>query len=200
MKYKQNDYELIYMVRENDDNCRDRLYEKYLPVIKNIANEFYQKFSTFGYDYDDFVQEAMIAFQKSIINFDEAKDTLFYTFTVICIRRSLLTFCRNISNTRKNISNKNYLSIDEYENILLDVNSDIDSICDAHEIFEISRKIIMNLSFENGCIFELRLNGFSYREIGTLLDMPVSSVEFRNRTAKRKFERLVKKYYLEKTV
>lgn len=200
MKYKQNDYELIYMVRENDDSCRDILYEKYLPVIKSIANEFYQKFGTFGYDYDDFLQETMIAFQKSIINFNETKNTLFYTFSVICMRRSLLTFCRNISNTRKNVSNINYLSIDEYENIILDTSSDMDSISDVHEIYEISRKIIMELSFENGCIFELRFNGFSYREIGILLDIPASSVEFKNRTAKKKFERMIKNYYLEKAV
>ena len=43
MKYKQyNDYELIYMVRENDDSSRDILYQKYIPIIHHLANNFYQ--------------------------------------------------------------------------------------------------------------------------------------------------------------
>ena len=46
MNYKQNDYELIYMVRENDEVSQDLLYEKYLPIIKNLASEFYQKYNS----------------------------------------------------------------------------------------------------------------------------------------------------------
>ena len=197
---KYNDYELIYMVRENEDCCRDILYDKYFPIIKSIANEFYQKYNSFGYDYDDFVQEGLIAFQKSIVNYEESKDALFYTFAIVCIRRSLLTFCRNISNLTRNMSNKNFISIDEYDSIYLDVKSDINSITCAREISDMLKKVIVDLPFENSCIFELKFNGFTYREIGILLDIPSSSVEFKNRAAKKKVARLIKKYYLEKTV
>ena len=183
MNYKQNDYELIYMVRENDEVSQDLLYEKYLPIIKNLASEFYQKYNSYGYDFDDFFQEALIAFQKSIINFNEEKETLFYTFTVLCIRRALLSFCRNISNKTKNVSNNNYVSIEEYDNIFLDQKADIE--------------LIISLPFENSCIFELRLNGFSYREISILLDIPTSTVEFKNRSAKRKLEQLLNVFYKE---
>lgn len=200
MKYKQNDYELIYMVRENDDCCRDILYDKYLPIIKKIANEFYQRYSSFGYDYDDFIQEGMIAFQRAIVSYKESKNTLFYTFATVCIRRSLLTFCRNISNFNRNISNKNYVSIDDYDSVFLDVRADINSITCAGELSDMLKKVIIDLPFENSCIFELKFNGFTYREIGLLLDIPSSSVEFKNRSAKRKIERLIKKYYSERTV
>lgn len=200
MNYKRNDYELIYMVRENDENSRDILFEKYLPIIKSLASEYYQKYDSYGYDYEDFVQEALVAFQKSLVSFDEAKDTLFYTFTVVCIRRSLLSFCRNITNSKKNISNNNLLSVDEYENVIEDVDSNISSITDILEVNKMVKEMIFDMSFENSCIFELRYNGFSYREIGILLDLPVSSVEFKNRAAKRKYENLIKKYFIEKTV
>ncbi len=195
MNYKQNDYELIYMVRENDDLSRDLLYEKYIPIIKSLANEFYQKYNSYGYDFDDFVQEAMIGFQKAINSFNEDKETLFYSFVVLCIRRSLLSFCRNISNSRKNISNNNYVSVEEYENILLDNNANIEKINDMKEIDSILKKILLDLPFENSCIFELRINGFSYREISILLDIPASSVEFKNRIAKKKCESLISKFY-----
>ena len=197
MNYKQNDYELIYMVRENDEVSQDLLYEKYLPIIKNLASEFYQKYNSYGYDFDDFFQEALIAFQKSIINFNEEKETLFYTFTVLCIRRALLSFCRNISNKTKNVSNNNYVSIEEYDNIFLDQKADIEMISNYYEIEKILKELIISLPFENSCIFELRLNGFSYREISILLDIPTSTVEFKNRSAKRKLEQLLNVFYKE---
>ena len=197
MNYKQNDYELIYMVRENDEVSQDLLYEKYLPIIKNLASEFYQKYNSYGYDFDDFFQEALIAFQKSIINFNEEKETLFYTFTVLCIRRALLSFCRNISNKTKNVSNNNYVSIEEYDNIFLDQKADIEMISNDYEIEKILKELIISLPFENSCIFELRFNGFSYREISILLDIPTSTVEFKNRSAKRKLEQLLNVFYKE---
>ena len=147
MNYKQNDYELIYMVRENDEVSQDLLYEKYLPIIKNLASEFYQKYNSYGYDFDDFFQEALIAFQKSIINFNEEKETLFYTFTVLCIRRALLSFCRNISNKTKNVSNNNYVSIEEYDNIFLDQKADIEMISNDYEIEKILKELIISLPF-----------------------------------------------------
>lgn len=199
MNYRQNDYELIYMVRENDNRAQDLLYEKYLPIIKNIANEFYQKYSNFGYDYDDFVQEGLIAFQKSIISYNENKNTLFYTFTTLCIRRTLMTFCRNITRIKNSFNNNNYVPIEEYEEIILDKNSDIELITNEKDISEISKNVILDLAFDVGCIFELRLNGFIYREIGIILDLPVSTIEYKVRIAKKKFAQAVQKY-LEKTV
>ena len=144
-----------------------------------------------------FFQEALIAFQKSIINFNEEKETLFYTFTVLCIRRALLSFCRNISNKTKNVSNNNYVSIEEYDNIFLDQKADIEMISNDYEIEKILKELIISLPFENSCIFELRLNGFSYREISILLDLPTSTVEFKNRSAKRKLEQLLNVFYKE---
>lgn len=199
MNYKQiNDYELIYMVRENDDGSKDLLYEKYLPIIKNIANEYYQKFNSYGYDYEDFVQEAMIAFQKSIISYDEKKNILFYTFTIICIRRNLLTFCRNITSKRKNTSNNNFLPIEDY--CVVDSKANINSLISDLELEELIHQLIISLPFENSCIFELKVNGFTYREIGLLIDLPSSTVEFKNRLSKRRLKKLLEKYYSEKTV
>lgn len=202
MNYRLNDYELLYMVRENDDSSQNLLYEKYLPVIKALAKDFYGKYNAYGYDYDDFVQEGLIAFQRAISNYSEAKNVLFYTFAVLCIKRRMLTFCRNISRGRNNFFTSNLISIEECDNVCLDLKSDIDSISSEIEIGEIVEKILWELPFSSSCIFELRFNGFTYREIGVLLEEAISTVEFRSRSAKKYFERALKDYWLtlEKTV
>ncbi len=193
MNYKQyNDYELIYMVRENDEDSKSIIFEKYYPVIRNIANEYYQKFSYYGHDYEDFVQEGIIAFYKALSTYDEAKDSLFYTFVVLCIRRCLSTFCRNISSINRNLSTNRLVDIDECN--VIDYKNDIDFLLQDRELENIMKNIIYESSLEAGAIMELKWNGFSYREISDLLDIPSSSVEFKSRKARNLLRQIFKKY------
>ena len=71
MNYKNyNDYELIYMVRENDVPF-DLLFEKYMPILRKLSSVYYMRYSSYGYDYEDFLQEACIAFQRAINKYDD---------------------------------------------------------------------------------------------------------------------------------
>ena len=185
MDYKKyNDFELIYNVRENDDDSYDKLFNKYLPIMKNIAYMFYNNYRYYGYDLEDFQQEAYIAFCNAINCFDEKKDTLFYTFVVLCINRSLITFSRKISCDKKNINLNNVLNIDDINFI---GNSNIEEFCSYDELISLCKNIICNLEFEDSCIFELRCNGFLYREISELLDIPLKRVQFKGRKFKNLF-------------
>ena len=98
MDYKKyNDYELISMVCENDEDSYYSLFSKYEPIIKSIAQEFYRKYNCYGADYEDFIQEGYLGFQDAISNYDSNKGALFYTFANLCIRRHLLSFVKKIS-------------------------------------------------------------------------------------------------------
>ena len=195
MNYKNyNDYELIYMVRDNNDNFANILYEKYMPILKKISYEYYQKFDSYGYDYDDFLQEAFVAFQKSLISFDENKNNLFYSFVILCVRRSLMSFCRNISSKKNNLSNKYFLDIEDV--FVVDDKSNVLDMIHQKEIYQIFRDIIFDFSLEVSSILELKINGFSYREIGSLLDIPSSSVEFKSRKARKRLQQKFSEYRL----
>ena len=42
MKYKNvNDYEVIYMIRENDEDAERLMYEKYRPLLYKYVNKYY---------------------------------------------------------------------------------------------------------------------------------------------------------------
>ena len=56
-------------------------------------------------------------------------------------------------------------------------------------------KVIYELPFSLGTILELKLNGFTYQEIGTLLELPTSTVEFRSQKKKKSLQSIYKKYY-----
>ena len=185
MNYKSyNDYELIYMVRENDDDSRNILYEKYSPILKNIASEFYYKYSVYGYEFDDFLQEAYIAFEKAIIKFDEINGAAFYTFCLLCVRRALISFCRDISNDKRNISSEKLVELDNLS--VTDIKSNVIDYIDYLYLEKRIKDLMYSLPFEISCIMELRLNGFSFFEISSLLDVSISTIEFRNRKIKGK--------------
>ena len=194
MDYKNiNDYELIYMVKENDDDSLECLFNKYTPIIKSISNEYYQKYNSYGYDYDDFLQEANIAFYNAYLAFRESMDVLFYTFVTVCIRRRLLTFCRNITNNSKNISFNQTVDVERYD--IVDDKADMDLFMRETEIEQLLHDYILNLPLNYSSVFELRLNGFGYKEISCLLDIPSSTVEYRFRHIKNNLSVKLKTFF-----
>jgi len=196
MDYKiYNDYELVYMVKEKDDGSQSVLYNKYFPIIKKLASDAYRRYGCYGHDYDDFLQEAYIGFQNAIIRFDEGKNILFYTFAVMCIKRHLLSFCRNISNDTKNIADFNFEELNDA--LLDDPKSNIEKSTITTDAYRLIKDLIFSLPLEQGCILELKINGFTYVEIGELLNMPSSTIEYKNRKSKKMLLEILKKYMID---
>ena len=195
MNYKSlNDYELIYMVRESDDSSRNILYEKYMPIISSVSSDYYLKYKDFGCDYDDFLQEAMIGFQKALVSYDENRDNLFYTFVIVCIHRRLLSFCRAFMN-KKNKSNILNVSIDDIS--CIDERENLDSILTEREMEKELKTVIFDLAWEEGLIFELRMNGFHYVEIGELLDISPRRVGAISRQIRNIVKGKINQYYFK---
>jgi len=173
MKY--NDYELLYMVRENDEFSSRILLEKYYPIIKNISVEYYNKYKNFGYDLDDFIQEALIAFYRAVDTYDDNRDVLFYTYLCVCIHRKFNSFCRKFCSSSKMISNNYLASLDDVQ--VADENYNLDRMIDFNELCKRLRQILLNLSFEESCIYELKMNNFKHKEIASLLDIDIRNVQ-----------------------
>lgn len=176
MDYRDiNDYEIIYMVKENDDRAREIVFKKYLPIINKIAGKYIAYAKNFGVEFDDLVQEGYIALNNAIDKYDQNATSLFYSYASLCIGRSIQTYCRNISNNKNKILN---FSVRE-ESIL---NIKDDSLNPEDIVFGIllEEKFIYfkNLfDLTQSCIFELRYNGFSYKEISKLLDISLNVID-----------------------
>ena len=172
MEYKTNDNELIYMIRENDEAYFKTLAYKYKPIIYSIIKDYYSSFIKLGLDLDDLIQECNIALYSACKSFNTLRNVKFYTYASICIRNHMKVCYRNMS-TKKYMLLNNALSIDDvdYNENFYDFNVDE---------FENDFVKLKNL-FDDKCssVFELRYNGFSYKEISTLLDIPISTVDGR---------------------
>ena len=178
MNYKNyNDYELISMVRENDEFSYYSLFEKYKPIVKNISKEFYDRYSDYGYDYDDFIQEGYVGFQNALNKYDSSKGVLFYTFVELCIRRRLLSFTKNITLPKRNISNKYFVSLDDLD--VRDNSVSLNDELDYEDTMNIIKDVLYSLYLKYTAPFELKMNNFSLKEISTLLEVSINSVSYR---------------------
>lgn len=178
MNYKNyNDYELISMVRENDEFSYYSLFEKYKPIVKNISKEFYDRYSDYGYDYDDFIQEGYVGFQNAINKYDSSKGALFYTFVELCIRRRLLSFTKNITLPKRNISNKYFVSLDDLD--VGDNSVSLNDELDYEDTMNTIKDVLYSLDLKYTAPFELKMNNFSLKEISILLEVSINSVSYR---------------------
>ena len=178
MNYKNyNDYELISMVRENDEFSYYSLFEKYKPIVKNISKEFYDRYSDYGYDYDDFIQEGYVGFQNALNKYDSSKGALFYTFVELCIRRRLLSFTKNITLPKRNISNKYFVSLDDLD--VRDNSVSLNDELDYEDTLNTIKYVIYSLDLKYTAPFELKMNNFSLKEISILLEVSINSVSYR---------------------
>ncbi len=183
-KYKDNDYELLYLISENNEDAKELFYTKYRPIIEMKARKFTKYVESKGYDYNDLVQEGMIGLSKAIKDYSEQKDVQFTTFANVCIERQMFSFMRNISAGRHKILNDS-LSFDTTTNSygkplinLLDdknVNPETTFI-ESEEEEDLHNDIVSILKEKEIEIFELRTKGFSYKEIASLLNITEKSV------------------------
>lgn len=178
MDYKKvNDYEVMYLIRENDEEAKGLLYKKYGSVIKKTALKYLDFASKHGVEFDDLVQEGYIAFFQAVETYDENGGALFFSYVSLCVNRHLITYCRNLCSKKhfilnNSISDDSIVEIkDEFsnpENIFLDRLAE-DKFIYYKNYFDVKYSSVL----------ELRYNGFSYKEISKLLDIPISTVDGR---------------------
>ena len=174
--YKEyNDYEILYMIGENDDDTYELLFKKYYPLILKYAKRYQNAFKKFGYEMDDILQIGYISLYKAVRKYKYYSENMFYTFLM-----KLLTNDYNIEyNKCNNLKNKclnDYLSFDKEipgtDLFLSDVVGKYD-----YDYIEEKAKYKMYLDFKNSlpfdtsCNLELKLFGYKDFEIEELLDI-----------------------------
>ncbi len=175
---KLNDYELINMVPESEE-VTDILFKKYKPLIAIIAKQQYDENINGGLDLNDIIQEGMIGFSTAISTYSEKKDTMFYTYARKCIETKIISALITATRQKHRILNSS-LSMDAMNDIELkrgiikyteDYKSNPESIAiDKEKTKNLISKLEKELTEFEKQVFNLKKEGFSYKEIATLLD------------------------------
>lgn len=194
MDYNHNDYELMYLVSEDNEKALEVIIEKYQPVVKKIAYHYLLSCNDIKLEYEDLVQEGEIGLIKAIKAYNSNNKNLFYTFALLCIKRSILSYI-NKSFTNKNLSLIKAISVDNnsYLDSLIEYNEPLDYVEDNDYYREIVAFKCL-LDFKDSLIFELRYNSFTYLEISNLLDISEKEVDNRMLKIRNKLKKYLYSY------
>lgn len=145
----------------------DLLVEKFYPMVVRIASQFYAPWAEF----DDIVQNGLIGLIKAILYFETGKSS-FSTFAWRSIESEIKTFI-TYQNRKKNKMLSESTSIDSIFDDVEDEQIDY-FVADSRENTNVLRQTILSIVHEEVLqalkgeeveIFQLWLDGYSYKEI-----------------------------------
>ena len=100
-----NDYELISLAREGNEEAINLIYQKYKPIIVSKSTDAIVTASHHGIEISDIMQEGFIGLDEAINGFSEKDNASFYTFAVLCINRQIINYLRKTTRGRDRILN-----------------------------------------------------------------------------------------------
>lgn len=200
MNYRDyNDYELLSYISEKNEEASEVLFEKYRPLILATANRMLGYCKNTGLELNDLIQEGMLGLNLAMNSFDEEKDTSFYTYAKMCIERKIisqvvasrrlkhkaLNDSLSLENTDENNTDYVYdksLTDNSYnpEEILFNGENEKDLVKEVSDILT---------DFE-AQVFELKINGFDYKEIAEILDKDIKAIDNALQRIKVKIKKL----------
>ena len=87
--------ELILLARQGNNSAFDKLCEKYDNLISSMSRKYSAMCDNEFGIYDDFLQEAKIAFYNAIVKYDAEKGKVtFGAFAKVCVRNRLISCVR----------------------------------------------------------------------------------------------------------
>lgn len=196
MNYKEfNDYEVLDQVYSCNEDANEVLLYKYRPLIVNIAKKLIP-YCQGGVDLSDLIQEGMLGLNEAINSFREDKEANFGTYARICIRRKIVSLVKS-TRTQKNMILNDSISIEDEDGNLFDRflvdNSFEPSIMveDYDSQQRLIKKLNEKLTDYESQVFELKKDGFDYKEIADILEKEPKAIDNTIQRIKAKLKSII---------
>lgn len=198
MRYKGvNDYELLYLVGENNEEVYNSIYAKYKPLIHKMAKTLCENYKSALVEYDDLFQEGMYGLNNAIKSFNGKSGSLFYTLAKLCISREMNGYVAKMLRG-KNIILSSAVSFDTpitngfvVEDTLYSHDDSVELQFESIEMEKYILDLKYELKDEYMPVYELKLNGFSNAAIANLLDLRYKDVDNYLRSIKKTLRRKI---------
>lgn len=168
-----NDYELVYLAKENNEYALDELYKKYYKIMYAKAKKYSKNI-----DFEDLLNEARVAFYRAIDTYQDSNT--FSTYLNICLESSLTNYYKK-NNRRKSKVLNEATSLDDETNLLLnnlhdDTLNPETIIIDNYAYKDFLDKIINKLTWKEELVFTLKIQDFTAKEISEITDYNIKTV------------------------
>lgn len=170
---------LCALTAAGDRLAEETLIRRYSRLVRVCARPFFLA----GGDSEDLIQEGMLGLLKAIREFDPLRDASFRTFSVICIRRCILSAIAAASCNKHGPLNESvpfetsfFDFSSEWTGGSLEQGNPEDLLIDQEESRERIDWLKGQLSPLECDILDCFLKGYSYQEIACSVGRPIKSV------------------------
>ena len=172
----ENDYELVSLAQENNENARQIIYSKYKPIIIKKSQTAFFYAPHHGIEINDIMQEGYLGLEDAIKHFSQDDTASFYTFANLCIDRTINNYIKKTITTRNKILDNALLIDDCLENIISDTNNIEDDFIYKIKENDFLDMVKKKLTIFELNVFELKINGYSFEEIANTLNKDIKSI------------------------
>ena len=171
-----NDYELVFLAQEGNEDAINSIYKKYKPIVVKKSKNAIVFASHHGIEINDIMQEGYIGLDEAIKDFSQDTDASFYTFASLCIDRQIYNYLRKMTGGKDRVLNE-AISINESLEKTIDDGTDIESYMMGKDANKKMANDIRNIltDFEKK-VFNLRIKGYSFEEIANTLNKDIKSI------------------------
>lgn len=176
-EYYNNDYELLYLIRQKDEMAFTVLMNKYEETASMLIKKYVGSYNT-GLSNEDYLQMARLKLVQTIEDYREDQESSFYHFFCSVFHNLLIDCYRQSAHERRVVSLDYCIQEDDGSYCLLDImEKPNESFAVSYEFqYRVnSRKEI--LSNMEKRILDLRALGYTYRQIADTLHIKVKKVD-----------------------
>ncbi len=191
MKYKEyNDYELLYMVKEESNEAYEILQKKYEPLIYKKATEINRYMKGNGLEIKDLMQEGRLGLIEAIKNYNQDRNE-FITFAYACIENRI----HHINRVFKSNKNKTLNVAMDNTTGIINKGLELDNLISINVEYmkKIDFKIIKKfLTKEEYEILVLKIYGYTIEEIASIMNTTYRHITYKNGFIRKKLKKIEK--------
>lgn len=187
-----NDYELVSLAQENNEDAVNLIYQKYKPMIIKKSRNAIVFATHHGIEINDIMQEGFIGLDEAIKNFSQDDTATFYTFANICIDRKISTYLKKTTRGKDRILNE-AVTIDDVLDKVISDSTDIElSFISRDNENHIIEEIKEQLTVFEKKVFDMKIKGYSFEEIANTLNKDLKSIYNTFHRIKMKIKKIIK--------
>lgn len=195
------DEQLIHMIREESEEAKEILYEKYRYIIEVELKKYNRMAWALSYDVNDLYQDALVGFADAIYNYREDKEASLSSFITLCVDRRLQTSIRKAGRMKNKMLHdalsleEEYRSTSQLKELLSDnsENDPLENILKEEGYNELRKSIKESLSDSEYEVYTYMINGLKYDEIATLLNKDLKQIDNTIQRVKSKIKKILEK-------
>lgn len=193
-----NDYELIMLYQENNEDAKNIIFMKYKFIIDILMRKYKKYIDDLNIDIDEVYSECTVGFSDALKNYKDDKNASLPTFITLCVERKIGALLKKYSREKYKIWHETYSLDFTYEDDLrlMDIIKDdehdpLKNITDKERYDELVKDIEESLTTNEYEVFTLLVRGLNYKEIAKILNKDPKQIDNAIQRLKNKIKKII---------